>query len=166
MKASDGAPLGTDYAWNFTTQAAPPPDISSTTPNDGDIGVSPSLAVQATFTRPMDPKTITTSSFRLRDSSGALVPADVSYNLALQRATLAPSSPLAVSGTYTARTSTTVSTALSVGLPAPYVWSFTVADAPPAPPTVTSFAPPPERWVSPRTRPRLRRSHGRWTRQR
>jgi hypothetical protein len=141
VKASDGAPLGTDYTWNFTTQAAPPPDISSTSPNDGDIGVSPTTAVSATFTRPMDPKTITTSSFTLRDSSGALVPADVSYNSTLQRATLAPTSPLAVSSTYTARISTTVSTALSVGLPAPYVWSFTVADAPPAPPTVTSFVP-------------------------
>ena len=141
LKSADGAPLGTAYSWQFTTEAPPPPDISLTVPDDGATAVSPATAVRATFTRPMDPTTITASSFTLRDGTGALVPANVSYDSTLQRATLIPSSPLSLSGTYTARISTTVSSADSVTLPAPFVWSFTVADTIPGAPTVTSVTP-------------------------
>ena len=99
LKSADGAPLGTAYSWQFTTEAPPPPDISLTVPDDGATGVSPATAVRATFTRPMDPTTITASSFTLRDGTGARVPANVSYDSTLQRATLMPSSPLSLSGT-------------------------------------------------------------------
>jgi hypothetical protein len=141
VKASDGAPLATAYTWQFTTQAPPPPDVTSTSPADGDTGVSPAANVRATFSQPIDPTSITTSSFTLRDSSGALVPASVGYDSTLQQATLTPTSQLTGGGTYSARIGTTVRTQQAATLDAPFVWSFTVAPTPPPPPTVTSFTP-------------------------
>ena len=141
VKASDGAPLATAYTWQFTTQAPPPPDVSSTSPADGDVGVSPAANVRAIFTQAIDPTTITTSSFTLRDATGALVPATVSYDSTRRQATLNPSSPLTLSQTYTARLGTQIRTQQGASLDAPFVWSFTVADSPPAPPTVTGSTP-------------------------
>ncbi|MDX6475769.1 MAG: hypothetical protein QOH95_1280 [Gaiellaceae bacterium] len=141
VKASDGAPLGTAYSWQFTTQAPPPPDVSSTSPADADTGVSPAADVRASFTRALDPATVTTSSFTLRDSSGALVPATVGYDAGLRRAQLTPAHALDLSGSYTARLGTAIKTTDGVALDAPFVWSFDVSATMPAPPTVTSIAP-------------------------
>jgi fibronectin type 3 domain-containing protein len=141
VKAADGAPVGTDYTWHFTTQSPPPPDVSVTSPADGDSGASPATDVRATFTRAIDPATITSSSFTLRDSAGTLVPATVSYDSALRRATLVPSHALNLSSTYTARIGSSVKTTDSVALDAPFVWSFGVAAALPPPPTMTASTP-------------------------
>ena len=141
VKSSDGAPLGSPYTWQFTTQAPPPPDVSVTSPDDLAAGVSPTASVRATFTRQLDPATITTSSFTLRDDGGSLVPASVSYNSSTRQATLRPVSALALSGSYTARLGTAVATTDGVHLAGAYVWSFTVADAAPDPPTLTTFTP-------------------------
>ena len=141
VKASDGAPLATAYTWQFTTQAPPPPDVSSTSPADGDTNVSPAANVRAILTQPLDPTSITTSSFTLRDSSGALVTATVGYDSMSQQATLTPTRQLTLGGTYTARLGTTVRTQQGASLAAPFVWSFTVATAPPPAPTVTGSSP-------------------------
>jgi fibronectin type 3 domain-containing protein len=141
IKSADGAPLGTPYTWHFTTQASPPPDVSSTAPDDLAAGVSPTGSIRATFTRQLNPATVTTSSFTLRDSGGALVPASVSYDSTTRQATLRPSGSLALSGTFTARLGTAIATTDGVPLAGAYVWSFTVAAAAPAAPTLTAFTP-------------------------
>jgi Domain of unknown function (DUF4082)/Malectin domain/Bacterial Ig-like domain len=141
VKSSDGAPLGTPYTWQFTTQAPPPPDVSGTSPDDLSTNVSPTASVRAKFTRALDPTTVTTTSFTLRDSGGSLVPATVSYNSTTGVATLRPVSALALSGTYTARLGTAIVTTDGVPLAGAYVWSFTVAAAAPDPPTLASFTP-------------------------
>jgi hypothetical protein len=153
IKSSDGAPLGTTYSWQFTTQSPPPPDVASTSPDDGASGVSPNIAVRAIFTRALDPTTVTTSSFVLRTSAGTSVPATVTYDVAAQQATLQPGAALSLGATYTARLSATIMTADGVALSAPYVWSFTVASTAPAPPTVTSYAPTGSSAVSTATTP-------------
>jgi fibronectin type 3 domain-containing protein len=141
VKSLDGAPLGTPYTWQFTTQAPPPPDVLSTSPDDLSTDVSSTASVRAKFTRQLDPATVTTSSFTLRDSGGSLVPASVSYNSTTSVAILHPTAALSLSDTYTARLGTAIATTDGVHLAGAYVWSFTVAAAAPAPPTLTSFTP-------------------------
>ena len=45
------------------------PTVTSTSPANGATGVSQSTTVTATFSEPMDPTTITTSTFALRDAA-------------------------------------------------------------------------------------------------
>jgi hypothetical protein len=141
IKSADGAPLGNAYTWQFATQAAPPPDVSTTSPDDSASGVSPNAFVRATFTRSLDPATVTATSFTLRDSGGALVPATASYDPSTLQATLLPAAPLTLSGTYSARLSTAIKSIDGVSMATAYVWSFTVAPVAPAPAGLTGFTP-------------------------
>jgi hypothetical protein len=141
IKSADGAPLGTAYTWQFTTQPAPPPDVSTTSPDEGASGVSPNSSIRATFTRALDPATVTAANFTLRDQTGALVPATVSYDAGTLQATLHPAASLALSGTYTARLGTAITSTDSVPMASAYVWSFSVAAAAPTAPTLTAFTP-------------------------
>jgi hypothetical protein len=87
----------------------------------------------------MDPASITTSSFELRDSANALVPATVTYDATSSTATLDPSGGLNYGATYTAtvRGGTTGSRVRDIAgnyLAANRTWSFTTE--PPPPPIV------------------------------
>ena len=141
IKSSDGAPLGTAYTWQFKTQAPPPPDVAATSPGDLATGVSPNISARATFTRQLAPSTVTATSFTLRDGTGALVPASVSYDSTTRQATLRPSVALALAGTYTARLGASITSTDGVPMASAYVWSFSVAAVAPAPPTLTAFTP-------------------------
>ena len=141
IKSADGAPLGTAYTWQFTTQAPPPPDVSATSPGDLATGVSPNTSIRATFTRALNPATLTTTSFTLRDQAGALVPASVSYDASTLQASLRPSAPLALSASYTARLGTSITSADGVPMASAYVWSFSTAATAPTAPTLTAFTP-------------------------
>ena len=79
-----------------------PPTVSSTLPATGATGVIPTNPVTVTFNEAMDATTIITSTFELRDSANALVPAAISYNVTNLTATLIPSSALIESKSYTA----------------------------------------------------------------
>jgi hypothetical protein len=115
-----------------------PPAVTSTNPAAGATGVLRNATVSATFSRSMDPATITTSTFTLTGPSGA-VPATVAYNDANRTATLTPGSPLAYSSSYTARVTTGARATDGTALPTQVSWSFTTAA--PVPPTVTSTVP-------------------------
>ena len=56
------------------------PVITSRTPASNATGVAATTSVTATFNEPMNPATITTATFDLRDASNALVPASVAYD--------------------------------------------------------------------------------------
>jgi hypothetical protein len=118
----------------FTTSAGgsdtTPPTVTSTTPASGATGVSPGTTVTATFSEPLDPATVNTSTFELRDSVNALVAATVSYNA--NTATLTPTSPLPGSATYTATVKggaadPRVKDVAGNPLAANVTWSFTTA---------------------------------------
>jgi hypothetical protein len=119
----------------------PAPTVSGTVPTAGATGVAQSARPQATFSRSLDPSTVTSSSFTLRTSGGALVPATVAYDDASRTATLTPSSSLALSTTYTARLETTIESSEGVPLASAFTWTFTTSAAPPPAPTVTSVTP-------------------------
>jgi hypothetical protein len=122
----------------FTTSGPIPPTVTSVAPANGATAVATGAKATATFSKPMDPTTITTSSFTLQGPSS--VPATVAYDAATLTATLTPSSPLASGTTYTAtvRGGATggVKDTSGTAMTANFVWSFTTAGAggPCAPP--------------------------------
>jgi hypothetical protein len=77
------------------------PTVSAISPASGATSVSTQATVSATFSENMDPATINTSTFELRNPSNALVSATVSYSTTNHQATLRPTSSLASRTRYT-----------------------------------------------------------------
>src|SRR6185503_6713971 len=140
-----------DVVFNTT----PPPDTTAPTittrfPGAAQTNVDPATIVTATFSEPMDPSTISSSTgsgeggsagagtFELRDPSNNLVTAAVSYDAATKVATLTPQSSLGLSTTYTVTvrggaTDPRVKDVAGNALAANSTWTFTTAAAPPPP---------------------------------
>ncbi|PYQ62580.1 MAG: hypothetical protein DMF58_01390, partial [Acidobacteria bacterium] len=119
-----------DVVFNTSVTDSTPPTITSTSPADGATGASVGQNITATFNEAMDPATINTSTMELRDPSNALVPASVTYSSGSKTATLAPSSSLAFSTTYTAKVkggSSGVKDVAGNALVADKTWTFTTA---------------------------------------
>jgi hypothetical protein len=110
-----------------------PPVVTATAPANGATSVSQSVVVTATFSEALDPATVSTASFVLRDSSNAIVPATVAYTAATQTAALTPSNSLAASSTYTATLTTGIKDLSGNALATSFVWSFTTAAGPVCP---------------------------------
>ncbi len=121
----------------FTTTApvdTTPPLVSSTTPSAGATGVGLSATVGATFNEPLDPASVTASTFELRSAGNALLSSTVAYNATTRTATLTPSSALLPSSTYTATvrgggTDPRIKDAAGNSLAANLSWSFTTGSA-------------------------------------
>ena len=73
-----------------------PPQVTSTFPLDQATAVSPSARPRATFSRSLDPTTVTASSVTLTGPGGTAVPATVSYDDSTRSATLTPNAALAL----------------------------------------------------------------------
>ena len=127
----------------FNTTGTSTPTVIGTSQPDGATGIDPGASITASFSEAMDPSTITTTTVQLRDPSGTLVPATVSYNSATATVTLTPTAPLAFSTTYTV---TIVGGANGVKdlagnpLAANVTWSFTTAAKPTCPCSLWSNA--------------------------
>ena len=78
------------------------PSITATTPAADAAGANRDADITATFSEAIDPATVGTSTFQLRDPAGNVVPGTVTYNAAARRAALNPSSALAAGTRYTA----------------------------------------------------------------
>ena len=131
VKDAAGNNMKGDYEWSFTTVPAPdvtPPFIKSVEPGNGAGGINLNSEVSAKFSEDMNPGTITTATFELRNGANQIVPATVSYHDAPKKATLTLSSPLSNSVVYTARIkggSSGVKDLAGNALVADYSWSFT-----------------------------------------
>src|ERR1700680_165620 len=117
--------------WTFTTGTAAdvaPPTITSTVPANAATGVGINQAVNATFSKAMDPATISTATFTVTGPGPAPVTGTVAYDVPSHVATFTPTSNLAPSTTYTATILTGVKdvsgNALASGT-APNPWTFT-----------------------------------------
>jgi ketosteroid isomerase-like protein len=127
-----GAAMAANFVWTFTTGVAADgiaPTITVTNPADADVAVPIDHTVSATFSKAMDPATITNASFALAIAGGgAAVNGTVVYDPASQIAIFTPSANLAASTQYTGTVSNTVTdlsgNALASGL-IPNPWSFT-----------------------------------------
>jgi Ice-binding-like/Bacterial Ig-like domain len=136
-----GVALASNFVWTFTTGSNPcvPPTVISVTPPNGATGVCPSSVVTATFSQPMNPATINTTTFTLTGPGPTPVAGVVTYDAST--ATFMPSSPLTLSTLYTATITTGAQDLAGNALAGNFVWSFTTSSAPCAP-TVISVAPP------------------------
>lgn len=137
-----GNPLAAQYQWTFTTGTAAdsvPPTVTLTVPANGASGVGINQAVNATFSKPMDPTTISTATFTLA-TGGAPVTGTVAYDVPSQIATFTPASSLAASSTYTATISTgakdLAGNALASGT-IPNPWNFITGTGPVGPAPVS-----------------------------
>ena len=128
-----GTALANDYVWTFTTGIVTAPTVTSTDPINNAIDVVLNKVITATFSMPMDPLTINSSTFTLK-KSGVLVPGTVSYSGST--ASFTPSANLLSSSVYTATITTGAKNPAGVALANDYVWSFTTKTTlgPTAPP--------------------------------
>jgi hypothetical protein len=141
-----GTPLVSNYSWIFRTATAVSitgPELELTVPASGATGVALNQAVSATFSKAMNPLTLTNATFQLYTGttvSGTPLPATITYDPVNFIATLTPTNLLASSTHYTA-TVTTGATDLAgnpLGTtgPAPNPWTFQTGAATVPPPVV------------------------------
>ncbi|HWH95015.1 MAG TPA: N,N-dimethylformamidase beta subunit family domain-containing protein, partial [Baekduia sp.] len=132
IKGTDGSTLGSDVTWTFTTAttAPPAPTVTSTSPAAGATGVPTDTTVSATFSRAMDPATITGQTFVLRDPSNAAVATSISYDSNTNTATMTPTGLLSSGVVYTVQVTTGVRAADGTPMAATSSRTFTTADCP------------------------------------
>jgi uncharacterized repeat protein (TIGR02543 family) len=137
-----GNALAINFVWSFTTGAATvvtPPTVSSTDPMNAATGVVLNQKIAATFSTTIDPSTLTSATFTLKQGTTS-VSGFVSYSGIT--ATFAPASNLAPNTVYTATISTSVKDLAGNALANNYVWSFTTGAAVAITPPVVSSTDP------------------------
>jgi Big-like domain-containing protein len=133
-------------ATGFALTVAPsPPDqttgVALTTP-DPTTGAPAPTPVEAAFSGPIDPSTLSTATFTLTPDGGtALTDATVTYDAPSYTAILSPKA-LAPGTTYTARLDQTIRDSVGDLLGSPITWTFTTAPAAAAP-SIASQSPAP-----------------------
>lgn len=131
-KDPSGNTLASNYIWTFTTRAAADiirPTVISTDPANNAVGVALNKLVSATFSEAMDPLSITSASFTVRNGL-VNVPGTVSYNGLV--ATFTPTSNLLANTNYVATITTTARDLAGNTLASNYVWNFTTLTPPPS----------------------------------
>lgn len=123
--AASGAMLAGNVSWNFTTQKAPVPTITTTAPVSGATNVAVNSAVTVTFGTAMNASTITSSTFTVTPQGGSALAGTVTYDAATMTATFAPAASLNYSTQYTAAITTGAQTTNGGALSANFTWSFT-----------------------------------------
>jgi hypothetical protein len=131
-----GDPLAANYGWTFTTLIVPPV-VVSTVPVNGATGVPITLPISATFSKAMNPATLTAATFTL-SSAGGPIAGNVTY--AGLNATLTPNANLPAGTLLTATITTGAKDTTGTALAGNYVWMFRTVPAP-TPPTVISTVP-------------------------
>jgi len=137
-----GNPLAANYVWTFTTgttTATTAPELVSTIPLNAAAGVALNQAVSATFSKAMNPLSLTTATYELTGPGGLTIPGTITYDAVNFIATFTPTSPLLASTTYTATvtsgtTDLTGNSLGNTGVPNP--WSFTTGTIVVPPPVV------------------------------
>jgi hypothetical protein len=113
--------------------------VSFTVPANAGTGVAVNQAITATFSEPMNPATITRSTFTLKKGTR---PVSGSVTYAGTTATFTPTSPLEPDTTYTAMITTRAKDVSGNGLASNSVWNFTTGPAQDTvAPTVSSTVP-------------------------
>jgi hypothetical protein len=101
------------------------PVILSTVPANGAANVPINQHISATFSRPMNPSTITPASFTVTGPGATPVNGTVAYEQSSKTATFTPASALAPNTLFTATITTAATDLAGNPLGANVVWSFT-----------------------------------------
>ena len=125
-KSAGGVALAADSSWSFTTGTTPDnsaPVVSGTNPADGASGVAVNAKLSATFSKEMDPVSITSASFTVKQA-GVAVPGSVTYGPGAT-ATFTSSAQLAASLPFVASLGADVKDLSGNALAAAFTWGFT-----------------------------------------
>ena len=125
-----GVALASNYVWNFTTGTIVAPRVILTDPFNTETGVLLSKVVTATFDMAMDPLTITTSTFTLKQGTDVIL-GSVSYSGNM--ASFTPNNPLLANAVFTATITTGAKNVAGVAIANNYVWTFTTINSSNAP---------------------------------
>jgi len=123
-KDSAGHALAVNFVWSFTTGVladTTSPTVTGTSPV---LAVAVDSSISATFSKAMDPSTITTTTFTMTQGSTSIT-GTVTY--AGTTAIFKPSSNLAANTSYTATIKTGVKDLSGNALKNDFIWSFTTA---------------------------------------
>jgi len=128
-----------DNSTGGPTSPLTPPTVVSVIPAGASTGICQGAVVSATFSKVMNPATITTGTFKLA-AGAAAVTGTVALDSAGLVATFTPTNPLALNTSYTATITTGAQDQFGIGLAADFTWMFhTAVAACPAPiPTGTA----------------------------
>ncbi len=135
-KNTSGIALANDYVWTFTTLGGTVPTVMSTDPPNNATGVFLNKVITATFSEPMDPSTINTNTFTLKDGT---TPVSGIVTYSGSTASFTPSVNLLPGKIYTATITTGAKSLNGTPLASDYIWSFTTING--AGPTVISTDP-------------------------
>jgi hypothetical protein len=133
-----GNALASNFVWSFTTGAAPDttaPTVISVDPLNGATGVALNKTPSATFSKAMDPVTMTTANFSVTGPGVTPVTGTVAYDAINKIATFTPLSNLASGTTFTATITTGARDLAGNALASNFVWTFSTV-APLGPGTV------------------------------
>lgn len=146
LKDLAGNPLGTDFVWTFRTGAtgdATSPILVLTDPFNSETGTATNTPITATFSEPVNPATITASSFTVVTNGTAVAG---TFTVSGRSVTFVPSVPLAASTTYTVTVSNTVTDLAGnplVGSDVANPWTFTTGLALDVTPPFVNLTSPP-----------------------
>lgn len=118
-----GNALAANYTWSFTTGAGADtaaPTVTLVNPANLATDVPVNKTIAATFSKGMDPATITNITFTV-----AGVPGTVTYDAMSRIATFKSTANFAINTTYTARITTGAKDLAGNALSTNYTWSFT-----------------------------------------
>ena len=125
-----GIGIATDYIWNFTTGSIVAPKVIVTDPFNTETNVSVNKVITATFDMAMDPLTISTSTFTLKQGNTPILG---SVNYTGTMASFTPNDPLLQNAIYTATISTGAKNLTGISIANNKVWSFTTENTSNAP---------------------------------
>ena len=128
--------LQTDYVWTFVTGTTLAPTVISTDPANNATNVFLNKKITATFSEPMDPLTLTATTFTIKHGATS-VTGTVSY--AGTTATFTASTAFTSNTIYTGTISFGAKNVQGTTLANDYVWTFTTGTI--TAPTVTSTDP-------------------------
>lgn len=123
-----GNPLAIAYVWTFTTGMGPDgtaPTVTSTTPANGATLVSQNASINSTFSKAMDPATLSSATFTVIGPGAISIAGKITYDMTSQIATFTPASALAASSLFTATITTGAKDLEGNPLAANHSWSFT-----------------------------------------
>lgn len=126
---ASGMALAKDYVWSFTTGGVPDltkPTVTSDPANNA-TGVAVSKLIVVTFSEAMDPTTISSLTYSLKQGSTS-VPGAITYTGT--KATFTPTGNLAYSKDYTGTITTGAKDLAGNALASNFTFTFTTGDAP------------------------------------
>ncbi|GAA4061153.1 hypothetical protein GCM10022389_01980 [Flavobacterium cheonanense] len=115
-------PIASNYVWSFTTGTIVAPKVISTDPSNNETGVLLNKVITATFDMPMNPLTINSSTFTLKQGTTTIAG---TVNYSGTTASFSPANPLLADALFTATISVGAKNLAGTSITQDYVWKFT-----------------------------------------